>query len=180
MNEQHYRRKTIGVVGSSTITEEVAAAAREVGALICRKGANLLCGGLGGVMQEACRGFADERFRLGGKGYGVTVGLIPGVDSRDANPFVDLVIPTGMGMMRNFLVVQASDLLVSIAGGSGTLSELAIAWQKGKTIIALKPTGGWSMELAGRRIDGKRPDTVVEAAAVEDVEKGIDTILGTP
>jgi uncharacterized protein (TIGR00725 family) len=178
MSEQLYRRKHIGVIGSSSVGEDAAANARGVGEVICRLGANLVCGGLGGVMQEACSGFADERFRMGGKGCGVTVGILPGLDAREANPFVDIVVPTGMGMMRNFLVVQASDLLVAIAGGSGTLSELAMAWQKGKTVIALKSTGGWSGELAGKRLDGRRPDTIVEAHTVADVERQLTTILG--
>ncbi len=178
MNEQLYRRKHVGIIGSSSIGEDAAADARKIGEAVCRMGANLVCGGLGGVMHEACSGFADERFRMGGKGCGVTVGILPGLDAREANPFVDIVIPTGMGMMRNFLVVQASDLLIAVAGGSGTLSELAIAWQKGKTVIALKSAGGWAGELAGKRLDGRRPDTLVEAQTLADVEKQLAAILG--
>jgi uncharacterized protein (TIGR00725 family) len=178
MSDHRYRRKNIGVVGASSASEETAEEARKVGALICRKGANLVCGGLGGVMQEACRGFADERFRMGEKACGVTVGILPGGHAADANPFIDIVIPTDMGMMRNFLVVQTSDIVIAVSGGSGTLSEMAIAWQKGKTIIALEHTGGWAGQLAGKRVDGRRPDTVARASSVEEVENHLDDIFG--
>jgi uncharacterized protein (TIGR00725 family) len=178
MSERPYRRKCIGVIGSSSVSEEVAAEARKVGALICSLGANLVCGGLGGVMEEACRGFVEERFNLKGEGCGVTVGILPGGDPRDANPFVDIVVPTSLGIARNFLVVQASDILVSVAGGSGTLSELSMAWQTGKTVIAMSETGGWSAELAGKRIDDRRPDTLVRAASAGELEKALKNILG--
>jgi uncharacterized protein (TIGR00725 family) len=178
MNERSYRRKCIGVIGSSSVGEEVAAEARKVGALVCRFGANLVCGGLGGVMEEACRGFVEERFNMKGAECGATVGILPGGDPRDANPYVDIVMPTSMGIARNFLVVQASDVLVSVAGGSGTLSELSMAWQMGKTIIAMGETGGWSAQLAGRRIDDRRPDTVVRAADTVELEKALKNILG--
>lgn len=178
MNEQFYRRKNIGIIGAGSVGDDVAAEARKVGGLICRKGANLVCGGLSGVMEETCRGFADERLKMVGKGCGVTIGILPGAGSREANPFVDIVIPTGMGMMRNFLVIQASDIVIAVSGGSGTLSEMAIAWQKGKTIIALDRTGGWAAELAGKKVDSRRPDTIARASSIEEVEKQLRNILG--
>ena len=106
----------------------------------------------------------------------MTVGIIPGEDRGDENPFVDVVIPSGLGMMRNFLVVQSSDIVVAIAGGSGTLCEMAIAWQKGKTLIAMSETDGWAGQLAGKRIDGRRPDTV-KAAGLEELERSLRSML---
>ncbi len=177
MSEQIYRRHNVGIIGSSSVSDEVAAEAKEIGKLLCRMGVNLVCGGMGGVMEEACGGFAEQRLELEGKGCGVTIGILPGASSSDANPFVDIAIPTSMGIMRNFLVVQSADLVIAIAGGSGTLSEMSIAWQHGKSIIAMGETGGWAGELAGKRIDSRRPDTVKKAASVEDVEKSIKSIL---
>jgi len=177
MSEHVYRRMTIGVIGASAADEETAQLAAGVGALVCRRGANLVCGGLGGVMMEACRGFVEERYARGGKECGVTIGILPGGDRRDANPFVDIIVPTDLGMMRNFLVVQAADILVAVAGGSGTLCEMSIAWQRGKTIIAMSGAEGWAAKLAGTRIDGRRPDTVIKAATVEEVDRALDRLL---
>ncbi len=177
MKGKSFRRKCIGVIGSAAVGHEVAATARGVGALICRMGANLVCGGLGGVMEESCRGFVEERFTVTGKECGITIGILPGDDPAEANPFVDVVIPTAMGMARNFLVVRASYIVVSVAGGAGTLSELSAAWQIGKPIVAMNETGGWSKELAGRRIDDRRSDTIIQAADIAEAEKVLQSLF---
>jgi uncharacterized protein (TIGR00725 family) len=129
-------------------------------------------------MEEACRGFVEERHRLGGRDCGVTIGLLPGDFKSDANPFVDVIVPTGMGMMRNMLVVRASDVIVSVAGGAGTLNEMTAAWQMGKTLIALSATGGWSRDLAGRLIDGRRPDTIIDAPDAAAAEAQLARLIG--
>jgi uncharacterized protein (TIGR00725 family) len=96
----------------------------------------LVCGGLGGVMEAACRGAK-------GSG-GLTVGILPGADRAAANPFVDVAIPTGLGEARNALVVRAADAVIAIGGGYGTLSEIALALRAGKPVVGL---GTW--EIAG-------------------------------
>lgn len=173
-----YRRKVVGVVGSSEASRDALDQAREIGAATCRAGAHLACGGLGGVMESACQGFVEERLRLGGVECGVTIGILPGEYKSDANPYVDVIVPTAMGMMRNVIIVQTADVLVSVAGGSGTLNEIAAGWQKGKTIIAMSTTGGWSAELAGRLIDGRRPDAVIDAPDTATAEKKILALIG--
>jgi uncharacterized protein (TIGR00725 family) len=173
-----YRRKVVGVIGSSDASREALDQAGEIGAAACRAGAHLACGGMGGVMESACRGFVEERLRLGGVECGVTIGILPGEFKSEANPYVDVIVPTAMGMMRNVIVVQTSDLLVSVAGGSGTLNEIAAGWQKGKTLIAMSATGGWSAELAGRLIDGRRPDVIIDAPDVATAEKKILDLIG--
>jgi uncharacterized protein (TIGR00725 family) len=129
-------------------------------------------------MESACKGFVEERHRLGGVECGVTIGILPGEYKSEANPYVDVIVPTAMGMMRNVIVVQTADVLVSVAGGSGTLNEIAAGWQKGKTIIAMSATGGWSAELAGRLIDGRRPDAVIDAADTAAAERKIIDLIG--
>ncbi len=168
----------MGVVGSSDTSREAVDQAREIGAVVCRAGAHLACGGMGGVMEAACQGFVEERVRLGAIECGVTIGILPGEYKSDANPYVDVIVPTAMGMMRNVIVVQTSDILVSVAGGSGTLNEIAAGWQKGKTIIAMSSTGGWSAELAGRLIDGRRPDVIIDAPDTAAAEKKILDLIG--
>jgi hypothetical protein len=172
------RRSVVGVIGSSEVAGEAARQAQAMGRVICRAGAHLVCGGLGGTMHEACRGFVEQRHELGRERCGVTIGMLPGMFRTDANPYVDVIVPTNMGIMRNVLVVQTADVLVSVSGGSGTLSELAAGWQQGKTLIALSSTGGWSAELAGRLIDGRRPDAVIDAPTVEEAERRLLRLIG--
>jgi len=173
-----YRRKVVGVVGASDASREALEQARGIGAAACRAGAHLVCGGMGGVMESTCQGFVEERHRLGGVECGVTIGILPGEFKSDANLYVDVIVPTAMGMMRNVIIVQTSDVLVSVAGGAGTLNEIAAAWQKGKTIISMSTTGGWSAELAGRLIDGRRPDAIIDAPDVATAERKILDLLG--
>ena len=127
----------IGVIGGATCSAEIYGIAREVGGEVARNGFSLVCGGLGGVMEAACRGAKEAG--------GITIGIIPTADKRDANPYCDLIIPTGLGHARNVLVVYASDALVAVDGETGTLSEIAIALKVGKPIVGIK-----TWELEGR------------------------------
>jgi uncharacterized protein (TIGR00725 family) len=123
--------------------------AEDVGAAIARAGAVLVCGGLGGVMAAACRGAA-------GMG-GTTVGILPGEDAAAANPWVAVAVPTGLGELRNALVVRAAQAVVAVAGEYGTLSEIALALKIGRPVVGL---GTWGLV----RPDGS-PDAGVHAAA---------------
>jgi uncharacterized protein (TIGR00725 family) len=89
----------------------------------------LICGGLSGTMKAVCSGFKAGR--------GLTIGIIPSYDKNDANPFVDIVIPTGLGLARNVLVVKSADVVVALPGEAGTLSEIAYALQFGIPVISL-------------------------------------------
>ena len=121
----------IGVIGAGECDENIAKTAYEVGREIALGGAVLVCGGRGGVMEAACRGCKETG--------GISLGILPGENRQDANVYVSYVLPTGMGAMRNFLVVRCSDILISISGHYGTLSETAIALKEGKRVIALQP-----------------------------------------
>lgn len=123
-------KRLIAVVGGSTCTPDEARIAEEVGRLIAARGAILVCGGLGGVMEAACRGAR-------GAG-GLTVGILPGDDARDANAFVDVPLATGMGEMRNALIVRVVAGAIAIGGGWGTLSEIALAQRAGTPVVGLR------------------------------------------
>lgn len=120
----------IGVVGPGRADPEDVRAAEEVGAELAAAGAVLVCGGLGGVMEAACRG--------AGMAGGSTVGLLPGEDRTAANPWVSVAIPTGLGEARNVLVVRAAQAVVAVGGGWGTLSEIALTLRAGKTVVGLR------------------------------------------
>ena len=100
----------------------------------------LVCGGLAGVMEAACRGAA-------GAG-GISVGLLAGVERSDANPYVSVALPTGLGQARNAVVVRAADTIVAIGGGYGTLSEIALALRRGKPVIGLDTWGIDGVQVA--------------------------------
>ena len=143
----------IGVVGSGDPSPEEALLAEEVGFAVARSGALLVCGGLGGVMEAACRGAKSKG--------GTTVAILPGARRSDVNPYVDVAIATGMGEMRNALLVRACDALVAVAGEFGTLSEIAFAVKTGVPVVGL---GTWELSRAGRVSDAiERVDAAPEA-----------------
>jgi len=133
-------------VGPGQASADEEAVAETVGRLLARRGAVVVCGGLGGVMEAACRGAREEG--------GTAVGVLPGLDRGAANPHVSVAIATGLGEARNALVVRAADALIAVGGAYGTLSEIALALKGGKRVIGL---GTWD-------IDGVEPAEGPEAA----------------
>jgi uncharacterized protein (TIGR00725 family) len=148
----------IAVVGPGHAAPREAEWAEEAGAAIADAGAVLVSGGLGGVMEAACRGARSRG--------GTTVGLLPGTDREDANGWVLLAIPTGLGEARNALIVRAADALVAIGGAWGTLSEIALALRAGKPVIGLDT---WELGRAGVPVEG-----VIRA---EDAASAVDEAL---
>ena len=122
----------VGVVGPSSADARELEEAEALGRGLAQRGHVVVCGGLGGVMAAVARGAA-----LAG---GVVVGLLPGTDRADANPHVTVALPTGLGELRNALLVRSSDVVVSVGGSWGTLSEVALAVRTGVPVVAV---GGW-------------------------------------
>ena len=125
----------VAVVGPSEPPDAALADAEAVGAELARRGAVVVCGGRGGAMEAVCRGAA-------GAG-GVTVGLLPGSDRSEANEWVSVAVATGLGELRNGLVVRAADAVIAVAGGYGTLSEIGFALRIGRPVVGL---GTWEIE----------------------------------
>lgn len=119
----------IGVIGASRCSPEIAELAEEVGREIGKKGAVLICGGLGGVMEFASKGVKEAG--------GLTIGILPGRSREEANTYIDVPIVTGMGHARNVIIAHSSDSMIAISGEHGTLSEIAIGLKLQKTIIGL-------------------------------------------
>jgi len=119
----------IGVIGAGACSEDVCKLAEEVGERIAKAGAVLVCGGLGGVMEAASKGAK--------KVGGTTIGILPGIDKSQANPYIDFPIVTGLGEERNLLVIRNSDVVIALPGEYGTLSEIAFCLKLGKPIIGL-------------------------------------------
>lgn len=146
------------MIGSAHCAEREAALARAVGEEVARRGALLVCGGRGGVMEAACQGAKAAG--------GTTVGILPGNDRSEANPYVDIPVATGLGEARNAVVVRSSDAVIAISGGYGTLSEIGLALKMGRPVVGL---GTWELR---RDTKGGEPQGVIRraASAVEAVD----------
>ena len=123
------QRMIVGVIGGNRVEPQVEEIARKVGRGIAENGYILLCGGLGGVMEAACRGAAEAG--------GITVGILPGNSRRSANPYVMVPVVTSMSHARNAIISRTADILVAIGGKYGTLSEIALARAEGKRVLGL-------------------------------------------
>ncbi len=143
----------IAVIGGGRASAEVLGAAEAVGRGLASAGATLVCGGLGGVMAAACRGAkaADGR----------TVGILPGPDRSAANQWVDVIIPTGLGEVRNHLVVSSAAAVIAVDGEYGTLSEIALALRAGIPVIGL---GTWTLTRPG----GAKDQGIVPVATPQE------------
>jgi uncharacterized protein (TIGR00725 family) len=128
------KRIRIAVIGGSRAGRQAADTALEVGRLIARSGAVVVCGGLGGVMEAASRGAREEN--------GLVIGILPGSSPADANPWVDVPLATGLGYTRNSLVVMNADAVIAVDGEYGTLSEIAYGLIHGKKVVGL---GTWDV-----------------------------------
>jgi uncharacterized protein (TIGR00725 family) len=135
-------RAYVAVVGGARANAEEERAAEAVGRGLAEARAIVVCGGRGGVMEAACRGAKE--------GGGTTIGILPGASRADANPYVDVAIPTGLGELRNGLIVRAVDALVAVGGEFGTLSEIAFALKAGKPVVGL---GTWELARGGAPVD---------------------------
>jgi uncharacterized protein (TIGR00725 family) len=157
--------KIIAVIGGGQCTKKEARLAEEVGRELARRGAVLVCGGLGGVMEAACRGAGAEG--------GTTIGILPGEDSLSANPHVQIPIATGLGYARNIAVVRSARAVIAVGGSYGTLSEIGYALQGGTPVIGLET---WSLSRNGRNdnsiIPAKSPAEAVDRALDLAFKKG--------
>lgn len=162
------RKFQIGVIGynDDRCTEVAKEIAYDVGKEVALSGSVLLCGGLGGVMEAACRGAKEAN--------GTTVGIIPQDNFSFANQFCDIVICTGIGFARDFMVATSSDAIVAIGGGIGTLIEMSVGYMIKKKVVAISPSGGVSDIYAGKYLD-ERKRVLIESAP--DAKAAVQAIL---
>jgi uncharacterized protein (TIGR00725 family) len=151
----------VSVIGAGKCDEETYAAAEQVGRALALRGATVVCGGLGGVMEAACKGAKGA----GGR----TIGILPGIDHTEANAYVEIPIVTGLGEARNVIVVRSGRAVVAVGGEYGTLSEIAFALKFGIPVIGL---GTWQLARDARVLSG-----IVEASdPSEAVELAINKV----
>ncbi len=147
-------------------TPELEEIAYETGIEIAKSNSILITGGLGGVMKAASKGAKESG--------GLTVGIIPQNDMSEANEFCDVVIPSGIGLMRDFLNALSADGVIAIGGGAGTLSEICAAYMYSKPIVVLKNSGGTSTKFADQYLDHRKN---VKIVGVETPKEAVELIF---
>ena len=162
------KRRQILIIGHNTkgCTPEIAKLAYETGAHVAKSNSVLISGGLGGVMEAACHGAQDAG--------GLTIGIIPQDDPSFANEYCDIVIPSGMGLTRDFLNALSADGIILIGGGSGTLSEACAAYMHKKPMVALRNSGGTASKYADTFLDHREN---VKIIGVDTPEEAVRIIL---
>ena len=165
-------KNLVSICGSDTGDENLSNyaldVAEEIGRLIAQKNGVIVCGGHGGVMEAACRGAKEEG--------GTTVGILP-YTKDEANKYIDIAIPTGIGNIRNFLVVSAGDVVIAIGGRWGTLNEISYCMITGKPLILVKGTGGCVDEIInGSLMQNIESHYYIAGSAEEAVEKAFELI----
>ena len=162
------KNRQILVIGNNDngCTPELEKLAYDVGSEVAKSNSTLISGGLGGVMRAACHGAQESG--------GITVGIIPQDDPSHANEFCNIIIPTGMGLTRDFLTALSADGVIVIGGGSGTLSEICAAYMHKKPIVVLKNSGGTASKYADGYLDHRKNIKIV---GVETPQQAIKYIL---
>jgi uncharacterized protein (TIGR00725 family) len=155
------KTRFIAVIGGGQCSSEEAQLAEEVGRELAREGIILVCGGLGGVMEAACRGASSEG--------GITIGILPGDNRQSANRYVKIPIVTGLGYARNLAVVKSAQAVIAVDGSYGTLSEISHALQSGIPVIGLNT---WTLS----RNDQQDSSIIPAQNAVEAVNKALSLI----
>ena len=159
------RKPQILIIGNNEngFTAELEKVAYETGAEVAKSGAVLITGGLGGVMKASAHGAKDAG--------GLTIGIIPQNDASFANEYCDIVIPSGMGLARDFLTALAGDGVIIIGGGSGTLSEACAAYMHKRPMVSIKNTGGIADRYADQYLDHRQQVKIIGAAGPKEAVK---------
>ena len=165
------RQKQITVIGDANTSEETYLFVEQIGFTIAKLGFAVITGGRGGVMEAANKG----AFNAGG----ISIGILPSDAMHDANPYCNIVIPTGLGHARNAITALSCDAIVSIGGGAGTLSEICLGWIAQKPILVFEQHGGWSEKVAGQRLDLKYFSTIEKCTDIEELKLKLHEIFDT-
>ncbi len=166
--------KTVGIIGDSLEKPELNKIAEEMGRKLASAGITIITGGREGVMGAASRGASSVNKR---PETARVIGILPGISKEEGNQHLDYAIPTGIGWARNQIVVLASDIVLAVGGGAGTLSEMAYAWAYNKPVVAFSNVEGWSNKLGGHKIDDKRADSIIKVNSEDEAMRVINDIF---
>jgi len=165
------RNLQVVVIGDAKANEDKYDFCVRLGTYLGKKGFTIITGGRTGVMEAVSKG----AYHAGG----VTVGILPSANLRDANPWCKVVIPTGLGHTRNSLTSLSADLVISVGGKAGTMTELGFAWIYDKPIISVTCFGGWSKQLSNYKIDDRRTDNITTVESLNELKIQVERIANT-
>lgn len=168
-----FRKKQIAVIGSASnnLSEVQRQLAFEIGQTLVEQGCRVINGGMGGVMSHSARGAHAASTYCPGD----VIGVLPSYDASDANPYIDIALPTGLGVARNAVLMASCDAVVALDGGSGTLSEIALAWQMKKPIACIGEEG-WHQRLQSLTLDSRRDDAIELLADMDELAGFIERL----
>lgn len=158
----------IGIIGSneSQCSKELYEFAHRLGAFLGEKGCTVLNGGMQGTMEAVSKGVKSIEHSKS-----KVVGILPFEDSKKANKYLDITIPTGIGFARNSVLVLSSDVLIALGGGAGTLNEISYAWQFGKKVFCYTGVEGWSKKLANQNLDDRKENLLIGFKSIDELSK---------
>jgi len=159
--QKNIRRRQITVIGDARCGEEAYHFAEKLGASLANLGFAVVTGGRGGIMEAANKG----AFHSGG----ISIGVLPSDALDDANPYCNIVIPTGLGHARNVVTSLSCDAIVSLGGGAGTLSEICFGWISKKPVFVFEQFDGWSGKVGGQQLDNKYSSNIEKCASIEEL-----------
>ena len=164
--------KVIGIIGPNIAmcNQKIYDFGVQLGREIATKERTFVCGGLGGFMEAVCKGVKQSPNNFKGQ----TIGILPDALIENANAYVDLPIATGQGLARNIIIVNTADIIIAAAGGAGTLSEIAFAWQQKKTVLCVTLFDGWAKELAGKNLDNRASGLLIPVNSIDEILKHLD------
>lgn len=160
--------KCIAIIGpnDSLCSKELSEFGFQLGQHIASENHSIVCGGMGGFMKAVCKGVKSSPNSFQGQ----TIGILPGVDCGEANPFIDVAIPTGIGIARNMIIIRMADIVIAAGGGAGTLSEIAFAWQLKKKVLCVTSFEGWAKDLAGKNLDKRQEGLLVPVSSIKEIQ----------
>jgi len=162
------RNLQVVVIGDAHADKEKFDFCEQLGNYLGEKGHIIITGGRSGVMEAVSKG----AYKAGG----ITVGILPSANLEDANPWCRVVIPTDLGHGRNSITALSADVVISIGGKAGTLTELGFAWIYNKPIISFTQFGGWSEILSSQQIDDRRPDNIIAVDSLDALKIHLESI----
>lgn len=161
------RKLKIGIIGpnKSACEDKLYDFGYNLGKSITTENRLFFCGGAKGFMEAVCKGVKSSAKTFEEQ----TIGILQGDTSELANDFIDIAIPTGIGIARNMIIINTSDILIAAGGGAGTLSEIAFAWQKKKIVLCINEFDGWAKELAGKNLDKRQENLLIPVKTIQEI-----------
>jgi uncharacterized protein (TIGR00725 family) len=161
--------KKIGIIGPNTpvCSEDLYYFGIDLGREIATPDRIIICGGRGGFMEAVCKGVKQSS----GTFPSQTIGILPEDTAEKSNPYIDIAIPTGIGLARNLIIINTADIIIAAGGGAGTLSEIAFAWQKNKKVLCVTSFGGWAADLAGIDLDKRAMELLIPVSSIKEIKE---------